>query len=231
MSRARHTTLSPIAMLAATGVLVVGFVAGCTRERVEAPVSTVPVSTVGVLKADDLGPGDWVGPFDPFDHEPLPAKYRMTLCSFAGLWNSSPYPEREAMAAWVDGEIEARSFAQLYGDSPSILGKKMREVQMTEDCVTDRALAPGDGDQIQSFTYQEVDGVIVTHERNNIGKTVWVLDTAVTSTEDSIVGVQISYPEGTTSPPDVIELLNRAVEVSAELTDTPASGESESRDQ
>ena len=51
---------------------------------------------------------------------------------------------------------------------------------------------------------------VVTHERNARGDAQWGLETAITAHADAVVGVEVSYPEGTPDVPDVRALIAAA---------------------
>lgn len=70
--------------------------------------------------------------------------------------------------------------------------------------------------------------VFVVHERDGGTGALWDFDMAMTPTENSFIAVVVSYSEGTTGYPDAVELLDRAVEASAEL---PALAEQEATEE
>jgi len=198
----------------AVGLLLTGLLVGCTGESEKKPP---PVSTVGVLKAKDLGPGDWAGPYaDVIDSK---ARVRTTTCGPLGaIMTDSLLPSvEESLVNWANEEIVVKSFAQYYGESPGWQGKKIREFPMARDCVRDKP-SPG-MNPIYYFRFEQVGDVLVTHESNRSSQTDWILDTAMTTTNDAFVGVQVSYPVGTSNQPDVMKLLPAAIEASREFAE------------
>lgn len=213
MRSSRTTRSDPGAVVVLlVGVLSVGLIGGCTPDE-EAP--ELPID--GLLTPADLGPGEWSGPYE--DILASPADRRATTCGFlAGLFYTyGKRPEVERRALWVRDQTAVTSIVDRYEEGSYLLAERIEDFRALDGCRIEGG-DPSDHDPAYSFAWEDVDGVIVVEERNRSGQRDWVLETAVTITTDSFVGVEVSYPDGTTDHPDVLALLDTAVEASAELT-------------
>jgi len=200
--------------LGLTAAVVLGLVAGCTSEPDEPEVSTV-----GTLDAEDLGPGEWEGPI-PFDS----SRNQTTYCGWLGqmLYDPPQDPVAEGSVVWTSGEILVESVAYYFGDDRAGLDEHLEAADFVEDCVRDEGDSPSEPEAY--FTWERSGDLFVVHERNGKAGYLWDFDAMMTATQDTFVAVMVSYPQGTTGYPDVAELLDRAVEASAEL---PAFAEQE----
>lgn len=195
-----------------TGVVVLGLVAGCTGEPEEPEISTV-----GLLTAADLGPGEWEGPYA--STQDTDAGRRVTSCGMlAGALLHPSSPVTETSVVWADGAVAVQSIAQYFADDTAGIERQANAADYSDVCSgTLQYTPPG------YFTWEKDGDTVIIHEgKTEVG--FLVFDMAMTPTEDSFIAVVVSYPEGTTGYPDVVELLDRAVEASAEL---PALAEQE----
>lgn len=191
-----------------TVVVALGLVAGCTGGPDEPEVSTV-----GTLETEDLGPGDWEGPF-PLDS---PRRGGITACGWLGqvLYHPSPEPVAEASVLWTSGDISVDSAAYYFGDDRAGLEEHIAAADSMETCVRDVGYSSSQPEAF--FTWERSGDVWEVHERSGGLESLWDFDVMMTATEDSFIGVMVTYPEGTTGHPDVAVLLDRAVEAAAEL--------------
>ena len=212
----------PLAALL-VGALAVGLLGACTREGKK---DTPKISTVGVLKAAELGTGTWAGPYADF--EDAHGRSRVILCPEL---NTLLYPVllspplARNSVVWADGDTAVESSAYLFDANSSPPDDLTRTAEGAESCAQ---LAPtGGGDAtLHSFTIDHVDGAIVLRENNRWAATDWIIETAFRRIGGTIVTVNVSYPAGTADPPAVLDLLAKAVTDSAELATiaTPAAG-------
>lgn len=195
-------------VLGLAGVVVLGLVAGCTGGPDEPEVSTV-----GTLEAGDLGPGDWEGPF-PLDS---PRRGGITACGWLGqvLYHPSPDPVAEASVVWISGDIYVDSAAYYFGDDRAGLEEHVAAADWMETCVRDVGYSSSQPEAF--FTWERSGDVWEVHERSGGLESLWDFDAKMQVIEGGFVSVMVTYPEGTTGYPDVAELLDRAVEASAEL--------------
>jgi hypothetical protein len=217
-SRSRHR--QPLAALLAVAVAV-GLLGACTREAKGPP----KISTVGVLKAAELGTGTWTGPYASFDDAHI--KNRMTTCP---EWNTLMMPAflrpplARNLVVWVNGDMAVESFAYLFDANSSSPDDITRSAENTAYCADQ---LPTTGNLIgYSFTVDHVDGAILLREKNRWEGTDWIIETALRRIGQTIVTIDVSYTVGTVDPPVALDLLAKAVTDSAELAKiaTPAAG-------
>jgi len=126
-------------------------------------------------------------------------------------------PDAKPLVNWVNEEIVVKSFARYYGGRSGWQEDSARSVAGMRYCARDE---PSAGmNPIYYFRFEQVGDVLVTHESNRSSQTDWILDTAMTTTNDAFVGVQVSYPVGTSNQPDVMKLLPAAIEASREFAE------------
>jgi len=197
-------------MLGLTGVVVLGLVAGCTSEP-----DQPEVSTVGLLKADDLGPGTWEGPYaSVLDSD---VGVRVTSCGMlAGALLHPSSPVAEASVVWVDGAVAVQSIAQYFADDSVGIEQQANSADYSERCTLE--VGSLRSDPMGYFTWEKDGDTVVVHEGKTEGQySFLVLDMAMTPTKDSFIAMVVSYPVGTTDHPDALELLDLAVKASCEL--------------
>ena len=193
--------------LGLAGVVVLGLLAGCTSEPDEPEVSTV-----GVLEAEDLGVGEWEGP-----HPASMDRTGIITCSLIGLafQDTAPSAVAAGEVVWTNGEITVDSVAYYFGDDRAGLDKRIALADRASECAHEVG-EPG-WEPAGYMTWERSGDVWEVHERNGEPGSLWDFDVMMTATEDSFIGVMVTYPEGTTGHPDVAVLLDRAVEAAAEL--------------
>jgi hypothetical protein len=128
------------------------------------------------------------------------------------------------MVAWAKGGVAVLSYAYLYPAGSDEFGRDMRTAEDAERCVrtgSEPGNSPG-----ESYTWSETDGTVVIQEHNHRFGTPMTFDRAITQVNNTTVGVEVSYPDGTADPPAVLDLLAKAVTDSAELATiaTPSAG-------
>ena len=202
------------------GALAVGLLGACTREGKK---DTPKISTVGVLKAAELGTGTWAGPYADF--EDAHGRSRTMLCGpvdtlLKPIFLSPPLASNSVV--WANGDTAVLSSAYLFDANSSPPEDMTRSAEGAESCVH---LAPtGGSNPMYSFTVDHIDGAIVLREKNRWKTTDWIIETAFRRIGGTIVTVNVSYPVGTADPPVALDLLAKAVTDSAELAKiaTPA---------
>jgi hypothetical protein len=214
----RSTTSSRVLMVALASALVLMSGAGCTRGGRDQPPA---VSTVGVLKAPDLGPGKWTGPYATLADSPVSG--RSTTCGMLGfaIKTTGRRILAQSKVVWVDGDVAVRSHAYLYPDGSDDLKQALSFVDTARDCVHD-ASTPGPGEGTD-FTWEKTDATVVIHEHNHWGPAQMAFDVALTQANSTFIVVEVSYPVGTADPPVLLDLLAKAKTASAELAKTASA--------
>lgn len=193
-----------LAVALAVGVLAT---AGCTKD--DGP----DFPTAGALTADDLGAGDWSGPYKTWADPDGGA--RGSMCpQTTDLWSVMPPAESKATAVWKNGDVLVWSLAFRYA-SPTGAAEKMASTRGLRSCV-DLAAAPGSG---WTFTFDDDGTTVTTHEKNTLDGGVEV-ETASTSKGDTVAEVVVSYPAGEAPDVSAQDLLDAAVQASAALPES-----------
>jgi len=205
--------------LALTAATVLGLATGCASDPAEPEVSTV-----GLLSAQELGPGEWNGPFT--ETQDSNTTYRSTTCAVLGgvFYDRSSLVARQSIV-WANDEITVESIAYYFGDDRSALDEQIKWTDFSQTCVHEAGSSPFTPEGY--FTWERSGDVFTMHERNGKTGYLWDFDIAVASTEDSLVAVIVSYPTGTTGYPAVEELLDPAIEASADLPALATQGATE----
>jgi len=186
---------------AMAAVLVAVLLAGCGgEEAVRSP-----------LTVEDLGSGDWVGPFA--DQEGLDGRGRYHACSQMGeiYYNSGHDLLDEQLAYFGDGETRVEVRAERYAPNDPNLAGRLASVDQLDRCVVNDA-TPRLG--MESSTWvRRPDGVVVFDaltDRTERGALDFEFRIAMTTTDEWFVLVEVSHPEGAEGP-DAVDLLDRAV--------------------
>ncbi|WP_315094824.1 hypothetical protein [uncultured Cellulomonas sp.] len=197
-----RTSRHRIAVAAGAAILLL---AGCTPDEPTAP----EFPTDGTLTVADLPDGDWAGPYENWIE--APGVNRILRCQALGsLWAPGLSPVKEGTALFKDGDTLVWSMAyQLKSESAA--EQLMDQVRLAQNCV------PATPDPDYEFTIEDDGSTIVAWDRNSADDRDMVIEVAARQDGSSVVGVMVSYP--TADPPDVTAegLLDRAVEVSADL--------------
>lgn len=175
--------------------------AGCTTN--DAPPA-------GALTADDLGAGEWSGPFDSLDD--ATSDRRLAFCSRGGVWDvPEPDAEAQASAAWEADGVVVWSLAERY-TTQSDAADKRHAAELMEPCV-----GQAEGKDPAAFTFADDGTTILIEDRNEDAGTVWVREMAMTTADTTFVAVMVSYPADADPTVSAEDLLDRAVQAAADL--------------
>ena len=187
------------------GVVVVGVAAalvnGCSggEEPVRSP-----------LTVEDLGPGDWAGPFA--DVEEAEVEHRASRCTALRpffLSDEGGGITAEELSAWSQAEMLVTVQVDWYRPGDLDLRGRLGTPELLDDCVG--VVDSGPDPLLAEFSWAQDGDVVATEEVSRSGTTQYHIETAMTATEDAFVAVQVSWPEDGAAGPDARELLDRAV--------------------
>lgn len=183
-------------------VLVAVLLAGCGGDE--------PVRTP--LTVEDLGPGDWAGPFA--DNEELEGAGRMDTCMLLGgiYFTAGHELLDEQLAYFGDGETRVKVRAQRYPpDDPDLAGR-LASADRLGRCVVEEGSDRKPG--VASATWwREPDGAVVYEEHTDRGPDSvhdYAIQIAMITTDEWFVLVEVSHVEGAEAP-DALKLLDQAV--------------------
>lgn len=190
-------------LLALAGAAVL-LLAGCTQGD-----DTPDFPTDGTLTVADLPDGSWTGPYEGWTDAPIDSR-PLRCQALAQLWSPSLTPEKKGTAAFADGDTVVWSMAYEF-DTRAGAEDLMDGIRLAEQC------PPANPDPDYEFTIEDDGTTIVATDHNSEHDRDFTTEVAVRQDGTSVVGVLVSYP--TDDPPEVTAegLLDRAVEVSADL--------------
>jgi len=196
-----RTSTSRLLVLASAAVLVL---AGCTPDD-----DTPDFSTDGALTVADLPDGSWTGPYERWTDAPIGT--RPLRCQvLTTFWAPSETPVKKGTAAYADGDTVVWSLAYEL-PSEADADETMTLLRTADTCVPD----PADPDY--ELTIEDDGTTFVAKDHNTENDRDITTELAVRQDGASLVGVLVSYE--TSDPPEVTAegLLDRAVEVSADI--------------
>lgn len=185
-------------------LLAVGVLGGCGGRSSD-------TSQAGALGADDLGAGEWNGPYDSFD-EATPER-RVPFCTWGGdIWLAPDEDATaQASAAWESNGVVVWSVAKRFSDTDGAQ-TRLESARLAESCT-----AQAEGHEPASFSLTDDGSTILTEDRNEDSGTLWASDVALTTDGTTLVAVMVSYPADAEPPVTAADLLDPALDAAADL--------------
>jgi len=211
MPSSRTTRSNRAAALAAMLLLLPVLVAGCDGGE----------DAESTLTAEDLGPGEWSGPFG--DVEEAEVVGRFSRCfALGGFFQTGGHDVLDTWReVWAQGQTLVQVTVDRYATGDPDLTERMDATALLDDCVVDEDAPSGD---VRSASWSRTgDGTVVYEEHLRAGGQEWAIELAVAITDDTFVAVEVSSEEGAEAP-DAVELLDQAV-VNLDALPAPESGE------